>query len=40
MIWLNIGAEVAYFLNFNDPAYFNRLFKKRVGVAPGEFREQ
>lgn len=32
-------AEVAYFLNFNDPAYFNRLFKKRVGVAPGEFRK-
>ncbi|WP_339650386.1 helix-turn-helix domain-containing protein [uncultured Maribacter sp.] len=32
-------AEVAYFLNFNDPGYFSRLFKKRVGVAPGEFRK-
>jgi AraC family transcriptional activator of pobA len=32
-------AEVAYFLNFNDPAYFSRLFKKHVGVAPGEFRK-
>lgn len=32
-------SEVAYFLNFNDPAYFNRLFKKRVGVTPGEFRK-
>ncbi|MFI8378335.1 helix-turn-helix domain-containing protein [Leeuwenhoekiella sp. NPDC079379] len=32
-------AEVAYFLNFNDPAYFSRLFKKRVGVSPGEFRK-
>ena len=32
-------AEVAYFLNFNDPAYFSRLFKNRVGVAPGEFRK-
>ncbi len=32
-------AEVAYFLNFNDPAYFSRLFKKRVGVPPGEFRK-
>ena len=32
-------AEVAYFLNFNDPAYFSRFFKKRVGVAPGEFRK-
>jgi len=31
-------AEISYFLNFNDPAYFSRLFKKRVGVPPGEFR--
>ena len=32
-------SEVAYFLNFNDPAYFSRLFKKQVGVCPGEFRK-
>lgn len=32
-------SEIAYFLNFNDPAYFNRLFKKKVGVPPGEFRK-
>ena len=32
-------SEIAYFLNFNDPAYFNRLFKKLVGVPPGEFRK-
>lgn len=32
-------SEIAYFLNFNDPAYFGRLFKKRVGVSPGEFRK-
>lgn len=31
-------AEIAYFLNFNDPAYFNRMFKKIVGVPPGVFR--
>ncbi|MGR3811789.1 helix-turn-helix domain-containing protein [Jiulongibacter sp. NS-SX5] len=31
-------AEVAYQLNFTDPAYFNRLFKKKVGVTPGVFR--
>ncbi len=39
---LNTGysvSEIAYFLNFNDPAYFNRLFKKVTGVAPGEFRK-
>lgn len=33
------SAEIAYFLNFNDPAYFNRLFKKLVGVSPGVFRK-
>ena len=32
-------SEIAYFLNFNDPAYFSRLFKKLVGVPPGEFRK-
>ncbi|MBQ4913264.1 helix-turn-helix domain-containing protein [Maribacter sp. MMG018] len=32
-------SEISYFLNFNDPAYFSRLFKKRVGVPPGEFRK-
>jgi AraC family transcriptional regulator, transcriptional activator of pobA len=39
---LNTGysiSEIAYFLNFNDPAYFNRLFKKLVGVPPGVFRK-
>ncbi len=32
-------AEIAYFLNFNDPAYFNRFFKKKIGVSPGVFRK-
>jgi AraC family transcriptional regulator, transcriptional activator of pobA len=31
-------SEVAYQLNFNDAAYFSRLFKKNVGVNPKEFR--
>ena len=32
-------AEISYFLNFKDPAYFTRLFKKRTGVSPSEFRK-
>ncbi len=32
-------SEIAYFLNFNYPAYFCRLFKKTVGVSPSEFRK-
>lgn len=31
-------SEISYFLNFNDPAYFTRLFKKSVGVSPSDFR--
>jgi AraC-like DNA-binding protein len=29
--------EIAFALGFEDPAYFNRFFKKQVGVAPGQF---
>ena len=32
-------SEISYFLNFNDPAYFTRLFKKIVGVSPSDFRK-
>lgn len=32
-------AEVAYRLNFNDPAYFARFFKRYVGASPTDFRQ-
>lgn len=31
-------SEIAYELNFNDPAYFSRLFKKIIGVSPHKYR--
>jgi AraC family transcriptional activator of pobA len=31
-------SEIAYLLNFKDPAYFSRIFKKKIGVSPKEFR--
>lgn len=31
--------EVGYMVGYNDPAYFSRLFKKRVGISPSEFKE-
>ncbi|TXF88422.1 helix-turn-helix domain-containing protein [Neolewinella aurantiaca] len=31
-------SEVAYELGFEYPQYFSRLFKKRVGVSPSEYR--
>ena len=32
-------ATIAYELGFQDPAYFSRLFKKRFGVTPREYRQ-
>lgn len=31
--------EIAYGLEFNDPSYFSRFFKKNVGMTPDEFRK-
>lgn len=31
-------SEIAYDLGFNYPHYFSRMFKKKVGESPGEFR--
>jgi AraC family transcriptional activator of pobA len=33
-------SEVAYFLGFDDPAYFTRMFTKATGVSPRAFRAQ
>ena len=33
-------SEVAYELGFEYPQYFSRLFKKKEGISPSEFRER
>lgn len=33
-------SEIAYELGFEYPQYFNRLFKKRVGVTPNNYRRE
>lgn len=32
-------AEIAYYLGFDDPAYFTRVFTKHAGVSPRGFRD-
>ncbi len=32
--------EIAFFLNFHDPAHFNKFFRKQTGKSPGDFRTE
>lgn len=32
-------AEIAYHLQFKDPSYFGRFFRKHTGMSPGEYRK-
>lgn len=33
-------ADISYSLNFADPSYFGRLFKKIIGISPMEYRKK
>ncbi|MDQ1096648.1 MULTISPECIES: helix-turn-helix domain-containing protein [Chryseobacterium] len=33
-------SDIAYRLNFNDPSYFGRLFKKTIGISPQKYRSR
>lgn len=34
------NKEIAYKMNYDDPSYFSRLFRKKVKMSPTEFRAQ
>jgi AraC-like DNA-binding protein len=34
------AKEIAYFLGYDDPAYFNRLFASKVGDSTSGFRKR
>lgn len=34
------NKEISFRLNYEDPSYFSRIFKKRTGYSPTEFREK
>jgi AraC-like DNA-binding protein/mannose-6-phosphate isomerase-like protein (cupin superfamily) len=34
------NKEISYEINYEDPSYFSRLFRKKVGTSPSEFRNQ
>jgi AraC-like DNA-binding protein len=33
-------SDIAYEIGFNDPLYFTRFFKKKIGMSPTDFRSQ
>jgi len=34
------NKEISFKMNYDDPSYFSRLFRKKVGASPSEFRAQ
>lgn len=34
------NKEIAYKLNYDDPSYFARIFRKKTGLTPSDFRSQ
>jgi AraC family transcriptional activator of pobA len=41
LVFTNLTSkEVAYHVHMDDPSYFSRIFKKKTGLTPNEYRDQ
>ncbi len=41
--YLDLGlsiSEIAYKIGYSDPSYFVKIFHRRVGMTPGEYRDR
>lgn len=40
LVFTNLSSkEIAYHIHLDDPSYFSRIFKKKTGLTPNEYRE-
>ncbi|MBO9614069.1 MAG: helix-turn-helix domain-containing protein [Dyadobacter sp.] len=40
LVFSNLSSkEIAYHIHMDDPSYFSRIFKKKTGLTPNEYRE-
>ncbi|TLV00926.1 helix-turn-helix domain-containing protein [Dyadobacter luticola] len=41
LVFTNLSSkEIAYHIQLDDPSYFGRIFKKKTGLTPNEYRDQ
>lgn len=41
LVFTNLsGKEIAYHIHIDDPSYFGRIFKRKTGLTPNEYRDQ
>ncbi len=41
LVFTNLsGKEIAYHIHIEDPSYFGRIFKRKTGLTPNEYRDQ
>ena len=40
LVFTNLSSkEIGYHIHMDDPSYFSRIFKKKTGLTPNEYRD-